>query len=66
MAGPYRELFPTSRLECNRSAKCARRFRELEMIKTPAHVAAGIAVLQAPGENRIQGCSRNHAELAEF
>ena len=29
-------------------------------------MAARIAVLQAPCKNRIQGCSRNHTELAEL
>src|ERR1700687_5221643 len=41
-------------------------FGNRKMIETAAHVAAGIAVLQTPGKNRIQGRSGNYAQLAEF
>src|SRR5579872_416586 len=40
-------------------------FGNWELIKSAAHVAAGIAILQAPGKNQIQGRPRNHAQLAK-
>ena len=35
------------------------------MIEAAAHVPARIAVLQPPGEDLIQGRSRNHSQMAE-
>src|ERR1035437_8753153 len=40
--------------------------RKREMVEGPAHVATGIAVLQAAGQNLVEGCSRNRAELTRF
>src|SRR5262249_34919352 len=36
-----------------------------ELLKTPAHVAARIAVLQSPGKYQVQGCSRNRSKLSQ-
>jgi len=36
-----------------------------EVVQAAAHVSAGIAILQAPGQDSIQRRSRNHSKLAQ-
>src|SRR5581483_6405637 len=52
-------------LEVVPSPNTFRDFRNWKPIEPAAHVAARIAVLQAPGKNQVQSRSGNHAQLAK-